>query len=364
MKYVLFLILACLFLGSYAQKKPAGLHKKAKNYQVLFQRNQPQGVSCYRIPALATAPNGHLLAAADQRVPSCADLKGSKDINIVLRKSTDNGKNWSEIQVIVDFPYGKSASDPAFIVDKKTKEIFLFYNFMDLENEKNVYRFHLIKSRDNGKTWSKPHDITDQICPPEWHSDFKFITSGRGVQSSLSGELLHTLVNLQRGLFVIRSQDHGKNWERLETPIKPADESKIAVLPNGTWLINSRVNKSGMRYMHTSKDSGKSWETRPVPQLIDPGCNASFVSCFSKKKQKNLLLFVNAKHKKQRKNLSLSVSPDGGNTWSKTKTIYAGSAAYSSLTVLPNGDFGVLFEKDDYKEIVFVRCRAKWFLRK
>ena len=68
-------------------------------------------------------------------MPSCGDLKWSKDINIVIRRSSDNGKIWSEIETVVNFPYGKSASDPSMIIDKITNEIFLFYNYMDLEKE-------------------------------------------------------------------------------------------------------------------------------------------------------------------------------------------------------------------------------------
>ena len=71
---------------------------------------------------------------------------------------------------------------------------------MDLDYEKDVYYLKVIKSSDNGKTWSKPQDITTQISNPEWHKDFKFITSGRGTQTA-NGTLLHTLVNLQKGVF-------------------------------------------------------------------------------------------------------------------------------------------------------------------
>ena len=53
-------------------------------------------------------------------------------------------------------------------------------------------------------------------------------------------------------------------------------------------------------------------------------------------------------------NMTLRVSEDEGLTWTEGKTIYAGSAAYSSMTVLNNGDIGLFFEKDDYTEDVFI----------
>jgi sialidase-1 len=83
---------------------------------------------------------------------SCGDLRYNEDINIAIRRSEDNGKTWSEIEVIVDFPLGESASDPSIIVDKITGEIFLFYNYMNLKLEKEVYYLHYIKSADNGNT--------------------------------------------------------------------------------------------------------------------------------------------------------------------------------------------------------------------
>ena len=139
----------------------------------IFNTTMQEGISCYRIPAIVTAKNGDLIAAIDERVPSCGDLKWSKDINIVVRRSADNGKTWSKIERAVDFPYGQSASDPSMIVDAKTGDIFLFYNFMNLDKEKDIYYFHFVKSTNNGKTWSKPVDITDQIAQPEWRADFK-----------------------------------------------------------------------------------------------------------------------------------------------------------------------------------------------
>ena len=81
---------------------------------------------------------------------------------------------------------------------------------MNLDTEKDIYYLHVTKSSDNGKTWSEPEDITSQIAKPEWHKDFKFITSGRGIQTR-SGKLLHTMVNLKSGLHLFGSDNHGKH---------------------------------------------------------------------------------------------------------------------------------------------------------
>jgi sialidase-1 len=247
------------------------------------------------------------------------------------------------------------------IVDKETEEIFLFYNFMDLDNEKDIYYLHVIKSTDHGKTWGKPIDITSQITKPEWHKDFKFITSGRGIQTS-KGVLLHTLVNLKNDLHLFASDDHGKTWFLLPTPIKDGNESKVVELTDGSWMVNSRINKGGIRYSHISTDKGSTWKTKPEPTLTDPGCNASIIRYTSIEEgfEKNRLLFSNANNKKKRKNMTIKISYDEGKTWTKGKTIYSGSSAYSSLTVLENEEIGLFFEKDGHKENIFVKMTLDW----
>ncbi len=335
--------------------------KQELKFKDIFNTGMQKGVSCYRIPAIVTASNGDLIAAIDERVPDCGDLRTNTDVNIIIKRSSDNGATWTPVEMVVDFPLGESASDPSLIVDRETKEIFMFYNFMNLKTERNIYYLHMVKSSDNGKTWSKPLDITSQISKPEWHKDFKFITSGRGIQTR-SGKLLHCLVNLRHGLRVFGSDDHGKSWYVLDAAINPADESKIVELTDGTWMINSRVNGLGKRFIHTSTDEGKTWKSKSDESLIDPGCNASIIRYTDTKDgyTKNRLLFANAKMKKGRKNMTVRISYDEGKTWSEGKTIYTEGSAYASLTILKNGNIGLFFEKDNYIRNTFVSFSLEW----
>ena len=352
----LLLILTIFFSNiSYSQKS------NLKFYD-LFNSENNHKVSCYRIPSIITALNGDLIVAIDERVPSCGDLKLSRDINIVIRRSNDNGKSWSAIERIIDYPLGKSASDPSMILDRKTNKIFLFYNYMDLDNERDIYYLKYVTSLDNGMTWSNPVDITNQISKPSWEKDFKFITSGKGIQTK-NGDLLHCLVNLQNGTYVFGSKDHGETWFLTNTPVKPGDESKIVELKDGTWMINSRANKTGIRYSHISSNRGKDWLSKAENDLIDPGCNASFIKYnFGKYKRKALLVLSNINNSKTRKEIVVRCSLDEGKNWSKPKTIYNGEAAYSSMTILKNGEIGLIFEKDNYTKNVFTIFSLDWLL--
>ena len=359
-KINIFILLLLAILSCKSPKKNLS-DKDTIQFINLFSTDSNQDVSCYRIPSLIMAQNGDLIAAIDERKINCGDLRTNKDINIVTRRSEDNGVTWSEIKTIVDLPMGESASDPSMILDKTTEKIFLFFNYMDLNTNPEVYYLRYISSNDHGRTWSKPIDITNQISKPEWNHDFKFITSGRGIQTQ-SGILLHTLVNLNNGLHVFGSKDHGETWFLIDSPIIPGDESKIVELVDETWMINSRVNKSGLRFVHTSKDKGTTWNSKADSTLIDASCNASFIRYTSTKNGflKNRLIFSNANSKNMRENLTIKISYDEGKTWKYSKSVYAGEAAYSSLSILKNGDIGVFFEKDNYKKNVFAKITLDW----
>lgn len=347
-------ILACLTVLILGMNVSAQNNTENQSFEFINLFNSAElEFGCYRIPSLMTASNGDLIAAIDERVENCGDLRSNRDINIVIRRSSDHGETWSEIETVIDYPFGQSASDPSMILDEQTNTLWMFFNYMDLKNEKDIYYLKAVSSNDDGKNWSDPVDITSQITKQEWHDDFKFITSGRGTQTS-NGMMLHTLVNLDEGVFLFGSEDHGKSWFFIDTPIQPADESKILELKSGSWMVNSRVPDIGMRYVHTSKDNGQTWHSQPDSSLIDPGSNASFIR-YPFDDGREMLLFSNSNNPDKRQNMTVRASFDEGESWTEGITIYPESAAYSSMTVLQNGEIGVLFEKDEYSQNVFVK---------
>jgi hypothetical protein len=310
----------------------------------------------YRIPAIIMAANGDLIAACDARRDSSADLNGAQDIDIAVRRSSDNGVTWSDMEIMCDLGEGHPASDPSLVLDQITGEIFCFYNYMDRSQSPNEYRLWVQSSTDHGQTWSIPRDITDDITLPEWKYNFKFMTSGRGYQTR-SGRLLHNIVRVGSGVHLFASDDHGQTWFLLnETPVSPADESKVIELADGRLMINSRVNGGyGARHVHLSSDGGQTWTGYKENQLPDPGCNGAIIRYTYEDDgyTTDRLLFSNANSTSGRVNLSLRISYDEGVTWSAGKVMDPGASAYSDLTICQNGSIGILYEPG-YSEVRYI----------
>ena len=316
-------------------------------------------IKSYRIPAICTAPNGDLVAACDARAWHGGDLNDNQPINISIRCSVDGGKTWTKARNSHDWPWEDggerwAGSDPSFIVDKKAKNIFLFYNVWHVSAGDGVYRFYVQESKDNGKTWSKPRDISQDIAFPEWafgkpkgQGGFIFISSGSGIQvDDANGTLLHTLVHVGDGNALFGSEDNGKTWKSIGKPVKNGDECKVVELSDGRWMINSRW-RGGGRQIHVSSDRGETWISRYDSALKDPQCNAQVI-----RYGKKALLFSNC-NAASRQNLYVRTSLDDGLTWSEGISVCPGGAGYSDITILPSGDVGILYEGAGYRTVDF-----------
>ena len=92
-----------------------------------------EGYKCFRIPALITTAKGTLLAFAEARKNNCGD---AGDIDMVVKRSNDNGKTWSALQVIWD-DSTNTCGNPTPVVDEKTGNIILLstWNLAGFENK-------------------------------------------------------------------------------------------------------------------------------------------------------------------------------------------------------------------------------------
>jgi sialidase-1 len=146
---------------------------------------------------------------------------------------------------------------------------------------------------------------------------------------------------------------------------RDTNESMCVELDDGRLMANMRSTKLKQRVVSVSDDQGNTWQPMSDDQiLIGPQCQASLIrySSLANGDDKNRLLFSNPASTK-REMMTVRLSYDEGKTWPVSKLIYLGKAAYSSLTVLPDGSVGMLYEngpQHDTDQLTFVRFTIEW----
>ena len=323
------------------------------------------GVCQYRIPALVVSKNGTLIAACDARIDKPGDLPNN--IDVVVKRSFDNGKTWGPMQTVVQFPGDEGAGDPCLLVDRDTGTIRMLYDYgvpHDTLPRRRKITLHVVKSDDDGATWSPPRDLGAELCKPDWY----YIASapGNGIQLR-RGRLIAPVYLPHRGGrrtgHSLYSDDHGKTWTLGEgTTGNPASEPQIVELVDGTLMMNMRQPRDkDCRAVARSTDAGLTWAAaKDDATLIEPACQGSFIRYTSTADgdDKDRLLFCNPAHKSRRQNLTVRVSYDEGRTWPVARVVHAGASMYSCLAVLPDKSIGVLWEKDNH--LTFARFTLEW----
>ena len=347
-----------------------------------------EGYKSFRIPAIVKAKNGDLLAFCEGRVNSAGDFG---NIKIVLKRSADNGKTWSALQIVASND-SLQAGNPAPVVDLTDPlfpqgRIFLFYNTgdgheMELRKGKGHRDVFYKTSTDNGKTWSEATDITLQVnriyqpqINPLWNfkEDWRTYanTPGHALQfhegkykgriyvaaNHSSGDPKPELRDYQAHGYY--TDDHGATFHLSETvPFEGSNESTAAQLTNNSLMMNSRNQTGKYRIVSLSKDGGENWDTTFIDHnLPDPICEGSLLN-IGTKKGKSILAFCNNDSKKNRDSLTLRISFNEGRSWEKKFLIEPKNTAYSDIVKTSKKSIGVFYEADGYKEIRFTE--VKW----
>ena len=335
----------------------------------------------WRIPALVTAADNSLVAVVDKRGSSLGDLPNT--ISIMSRRSTDNGKNWSEPVVVAQGGNGKTYGDPAVVLDKKTGNLIcMFVGDQGLWNATPYNRqgIYVSKSTDNGVSWSEPVAITDQVYAnhSSWYAGFA--GSGHGLCLK-DGRLMFVLAIRATSAtgalhnYAIYSDDGGDNWTLSTNAATTAgDEAKVVELENGDILMSIRNPSKGNRIFCKSTDRGQTWgKAYFETELKDPACNGDIIrysySTDEGSEGKSRLLHSLPESTTTRENVTIYLSEDDGETWPIKKRLVDGYSAYSSLTVLSDGTIGALVEEgkwdsnlpgEDGFQLVFYRFTMDW----
>ncbi|MCA6514309.1 MAG: exo-alpha-sialidase [Chitinophagaceae bacterium] len=358
----------------------------AQTDHVVVFRSGESGYHTFRIPAIIRADNGDLLAFCEGRKNGSGDFG---NIDIVMRRSADGGKQWGELQVVAEFN-DLQAGNPAPIIDLLNPDhpgrVWLFYNTGNCTEQQMRERMGLKEtwyrvSDDHGINWLPPVNITTQVhkhsgnssLPGDWRSYAN--TPGHALQI-MNGPFKGRLVvaanhssGPPQGRFrdyrahAFFSDDFGRTFQLSPDVEYPgSNESMAAELGNGGILLNSR-NQSGdqkFRLISRSRDAGSSWDTTYFEKnLIDP-VNQGSVLTLGYSGKNAIIAHSHAQDSTRRNNLMLHISRDDGRSWKPYMVIdqaLEGASkdytAYSDLVVFQTNRLGVLFERNGYREIVW-----------
>jgi sialidase-1 len=318
------------------------------------------GYHTYRIPAIVLTCDHTLLAFCEGRKNGRGD-RGNLDL--MLRRSTDGGKTWQPMQLV--YEEGGAAritiGNPCPVVDRTTGTIWLPF----CRNNDRVLMTH---STDDGKTWAKPIEITQDVKKPQW--EWYATGPGHGIQLS-SGRLAvpcdhrdkskaeDRAWKLSGRSHVICSDDHGTTWRLGGVTEQRMNECEVVELADKSLLLSMRNHfGNSLRAFATSTDAGLTWsKAKHHEQVYCPTCQSSMHRYSFD--PKNIILY-SGPGGPGRSRMTIRLSKDEGKTWPVAKVLYEGSSAYSDLVVLPDGTIGCLYERDDYGKITFARFAIKW----
>lgn len=358
------------------KKYPAA--KEFTDYRIghVIRKPGDYNVKSYRIPGLAMSNKGTLLAVYDIRKNNSRDLPA--DIDVGLSRSTDEGQTWLPMQVIMDMgePHDQNGiGDPSILVDKNSGTIWVAALWSKGNRGWNgsgpgltpdeTGQFIIVKSTDDGVTWSAPINITTQVKNPKWRLFFQ--GPGNGITLSNGTLVFPAQFRDSSGIpysTIIYSYDKGKTWKAGKGAKSNTTEAQIVELTNGLLMLNMRDNRGGSRSVAVSSDMGETWieHSSSRSELIEPVCMASFIRvAFEVYGIKNsVLAFSNPANKKNRDSLTVKFSLDEGKTWRgfKNRPILIDerdSYGYSCLTKINENYLGLLYEGID--DILFVKVK-------
>lgn len=334
--------------------------------------NGIDGYLKYRIPAIETAPDGSLLAFAEGNVHGvgeCGD--DGADIDLVARRSTDNGQTWSELRVIDDPGVFWSAGNPATVVDHQTGRVWVFYllckpgaNTFTARPRTDDAQLLARTSDDNGVTWSERIDLTRvsrDFNDRRW--GISVPGPGGAIQLRTGRLVVPVWKNAPFKNFVIYSDDHGTSWHRSqEVPgEEQGNENHLVELVDGRVRMDIRQDDFAptipvSRRRSFSSDGGQTWSPYESSDIaINPvSCGMERFTSILDGDNVNRILWTGPRGP-GRRDMVIRVSYDEGQTFTNEHLLGAGGAVYSGITILRDRSVGVLWERGTVSYITFSR---------
>lgn len=346
---------------------------------VALRKAGDNGVHTYRIPGLATTNKGTLIGVYDVRHDGGGDLPGNIDVG--MSRSTDGGQSWEQMQVIMDMGSdpkwrGDGIGDPSILVDRKTGTIWVSATWSHGNRSWNgsgpgllpeqTGQWMMVKSSDDGLTWSEPINITSQIKKPEW----SFILQGPGKGITISDGTLvfpaqyqdppnkvDSKANRLPHSSLIYSPDQGVTWKVGTGAWDDTTEAQIVELSDNGLMLNCRTNRSSKRAVMITTNLGSTWKQHPthLSSLVEPrACMASLINVGRELGWRdiagfdnNFLLFSNPDSLNGRNHITIKASKDSGMNWPAKHQLLLDEQpgrGYSCLSMIDSETVGILYE--------------------
>ncbi|QQL50141.1 sialidase family protein [Mucilaginibacter ginkgonis] len=347
------------------------------------------GYHSYRIPSIIKTTAGTLIAFAEGRVSSNEDYG---NIDIVFKRSTDNGATWGSMGVAVGtgtstFAQG-TCGNPTAVVDQSNGKIWLFMSWNDFGKNQNgddgktkigvgdrpVY---MLYSTNDGVSWSTPVNMTATLQPAG--TAFDAMGPGIGIQTTINNAGRLIIPATSRNIY---SDDHGDTWSYASTP-GGTSESTIVELANGSFYRNDRPTLSNWnahkrRWISTGQSlTSFAPFTFADDSLLDPRMEGSMLR-YNLSEPKRIL-FLNSASTVTRLNMRIRISYDEGQSWQISRRVYdyltttqehdQGKGGYSSMVKTADLRIGALIENNDavgddtgHQSIEFVKFGLAWVI--
>lgn len=347
-----------------------GEHATERRLGIGVRHAGDDGVAAYRIPGLVTTNLGTLVGTYDVRYNSSVDLQEMIDIGI--SRSTDKGQTWEPMRIAMSMgeegglPHAQNGiGDPSILFDSKNNRLLLvaawthgmgndraWWNSMPGMGKEKTAQLMISSSDDDGKTWTKPVNITEQVKKESWY--FLLQGPGRGITMH-DGTLVFPIQFIDSTRIpnagIMYSRDGGKNW-KLHNPARSnTTEAQVAEIEPGVLMLNMRDNRGGSRAVAITDDLGMTWTEHPSSRklLQEPVCMGSLLKVEADENclNKEILLFSNPNTTKGRNHITIKASLDNGKSWDGKYQIMLDEDegwGYSCLTLIDKETIGILYE--------------------
>jgi sialidase-1 len=355
--------------------------------QALFVSGQ-NGYHTYRIPAVVRTNAGTLLAFCEGRKNSSSD---TGDIDLLVRRSTDNGTTWSPQQLVWSDGNNTCGNPAPVIAADGTIHLLSTWNLgSDSESaivngtSANTRRVYQISSTDDGLTWSAATEITATTKQANW--TWYATGPGAGIRltrGTQAGRLIvacdHKVAGTGAfGAHVIYSDDHGSTWQigaiaGATASVRPNENLAVELVEpaagGGSRIyFNARDHQGPHARADTfSLDGGLTYTPAvftDAPHFLTPVVQGglSRFRATDTGDAANRILF-SCPNATTRTRLSIWSSTDEAQTWSAPKLVHEGASAYSDMARLNDDRMGLLYEKGSsspYETITFARFNEAW----